>query len=173
MEALSAILLFPEGLYGTPRAEAQQSRQAQSIREALRTANGLARHDAIARGSSSVRKFSSITITAARLCACYLPHRFTDHRDALAGRSQPEYALIYAPPLAPAADQIYIVAERTRPSFRSRCAGVIGVAGSNADIAIVEAEPRNPHFVRCVFGSCRHWNVPAVNSKCGTRHRSE
>ena len=54
---------------------------------------------AIARGSSSVRKSSSITITAARSCGCSLPRRIL-RRSAThsAGRSQTPNTLLFTPP---------------------------------------------------------------------------
>src|ERR1700688_1074362 len=63
----SPILLRPEGLYGTRPAEGgNKAAKLRAIREALRTA---------ARVSSSVRKFLSITSTAAKSCGCCSPHR--------------------------------------------------------------------------------------------------
>src|SRR4051812_17424342 len=64
----SPILLRPEGLYGTrPAKGGNKATKLRAIREALRTAKGVwLATIATVRVNSSVRKFSSITNTAAR-----------------------------------------------------------------------------------------------------------
>jgi hypothetical protein len=66
----SPILLRPEGLYGTRPAEGgNKAAKLKAIREALRKVKRVwLATDWIARVSSSVRKSSSITSTAARSC---------------------------------------------------------------------------------------------------------
>src|SRR3984957_8183260 len=107
---------------------------------------------AIVRGSSSVRKFSSITTIAAKSCGCFLPLRIL-RRSATrsVGRSQnAEYAPLYAAAVARRqADQIYNLSlTRTATVILGRGArGVIGVGRvKTPTLAIVckrELEIRN------------------------------
>ncbi len=77
----SPILLRPEGLYGTrPTDGGNKASKLKAIREALRTAKRAGSPPiAIVRVSSSVRKSSSITNTAARSCGCCSRRGFADH----------------------------------------------------------------------------------------------